>query len=112
MFKGGMPNMQQMMEQMQKMQEAMARVQVDMANKIVAGDAGGGMVRVTVNGKQQILKVEIARDVVNPEEKDMLEDLVLTATNQALEKAGALAQEEIKKVTGGALPNIPGLPGF
>ncbi|MEK6649774.1 MAG: YbaB/EbfC family nucleoid-associated protein [Bacteroidota bacterium] len=112
MFKGGMPNMQQMMKQMQKMQEAMARAQEDLANKSVTGDAGGGMVRVTVTGKQQILKVEISRDVVNPEEKDLLEDLVLTATNQALEKAGALAQEEMKKVTGGALPNIPGLPGF
>lgn len=109
MFKGGMPNMQQMMKQMQKMQEAMARVQEELANKLVTGDAGGGMVRVTVNGKQQIQKVEIAADVVNPAEKDLLEDMVLTATNQALEKAGALAQEEMRKVTGGA---IPGLPGF
>ncbi len=109
MFKGGMPNMQQMVKQMQKMQEAMARVQEELATKLVTGDAGGGMVRVTVNGKQQIQKVEIAADVVNPVEKDLLEDMVLTATNQALEKAGALAQDEMRKVTGGA---IPGLPGF
>ena len=109
MFKGGMPNMQQMMKQMQKMQKAVARVQEELAGKNVTGDAGGGMVRVTVNGKQQVLKIEIAKDVVNPEEKDLLEDMVLAATNQALEKAGALAQEEMRKVTGGA---IPGLPGF
>ena len=109
MFKGGMPNMQQMMKQMQKMQEAMVRVQVDLATKSVTGDAGGGMVKVTVSGKQQILKVEINAEVVNPAEKDLLEDMVLTATNQALEKAAALAQEEMKKVTGGA---VPGLPGF
>jgi hypothetical protein len=109
MFKGGMPNMQQMMKQMQKMQDAMARVQEELANKSVTGDAGGGMVRVTVNGKQQIQKVEIAADVVNPNEKDLLEDMVLAATNQALEKAGALAQEEMRKVTGGAVPGLPGL---
>ena len=112
MLKGGMPNMQQMMKQMQKMQEAMARVQDELAGKSVTGDAGGGMVRVTVNGKQQVQKIEIAAEVVNPSEKDLLEDMVLAATNQALEKAGALAQEEMRKVTGGALPNIPGLPGF
>jgi hypothetical protein len=109
MFKGGMPNMQQMMKQMQKMQEAMARVQEDLANRSVTGDAGGGMVKVTVSGKQQILKVEINAEVVNAAEKDLLEDMVLTATNQALEKAAALAQEEMKKVTGGV---VPGLPGF
>ncbi len=108
MFKGGMPNMQQMMKQMQKMQEAMVRVQEDLANRSVSGDAGGGMVKVTVSGKQQILKIEIDPQVVVPAEKDLLEDLVLTATNQALEKAAALAQEEMKKVTGG----VPGLPGF
>lgn len=109
MFKGGMPNMQQMMKQMQKMQEAMARVQEDLANRSVTGDAGGGMVKVTASGKQQILKIEINPEVVNPADKDLLEDMVLTATNQALEKAAALAQEEMKKATGGV---VPGLPGF
>jgi DNA-binding YbaB/EbfC family protein len=109
MFKGGMPNMQQMMKQMQKMQEGMARVQEELGAKLVTGDAGGGMVRVTVTGKQQIQKVEIAADVVNPNEKDLLEDMVLAATNQALEKAAALAQEEMRKVTGGSIPGLPGL---
>ena len=106
MFKGGMPNMQHMMKQMQKVQEAMAKVQADLENRSVTGEAGGGMVRVVVSGKQKLMKIEIAKDVVNPNEKDMLEDLVLTAVNQALEKSNALAQEEMKKVTGGAIPGV------
>ncbi|OGU70369.1 MAG: nucleoid-associated protein, YbaB/EbfC family [Ignavibacteria bacterium RIFCSPLOWO2_12_FULL_56_21] len=106
MFKGGMPNMQQMMKQMQKMQEAMAKVQADLEQRLVNGDSGGGMVRAVVNGKQKLMKIEISREVVNPQEKEMLEDLVLTAVNQALDKSNALAQEEMKKVTGGAIPGV------
>lgn len=113
MFKGGLPNMQQMMKQIQKMQEELERVQAELETKTVTADAGGGMVKVTANGKQQIVRIEIEREVINPDDKEMLEDLVTAAVNQALEKAAALAQEEMKKVTGG-LPNIPGLkiPGF
>ena len=114
MFKGGMPNMQSMMKQMQKMQEKVAQVQAELEQKFVVGDAGGGMVKVTANGKQQVVKVEIDREVVKPEEKEMLEDLVIAATNKALEQASALAQAEMQKATNGMIPNIPGLtlPGF
>ena len=106
MFRGGQPNMQQMMKQVQKMQEAMAKVQAELEQKSVMGDAGGGMVKATVSGKQKLLKIEISPEVVVPAEKDMLEDLVLTAVNQALEKAEALEQQEMKKVTGGAMPGM------
>jgi hypothetical protein len=110
MLKSGMPNMQGMMKQIQEMQQRIAKVQAELEHKAVTAEAGGGMVKVTANGKQQILKVEIEAGVVKTEEKDILEDLILTATNKALELSNTLAQQEMQKATHGMIPNIPGLP--
>ncbi len=107
----GLPNMTGMMKQVQKMQEKMAQVQEELAGKTVIGESGGGMVKVTANGKQQIVKITIEREVVAPDDVEMLEDLVLAATNKALEESARLAQEEMARATSGMLPPMPGL-GF
>jgi DNA-binding YbaB/EbfC family protein len=105
------PNLQGMMKEIQ---ERIAKAQSNLENLSVTSDAGGGMVRVTANGRQQITKIQIEKEVVNPEDIGMLEDLVVAAVNKALEESSKTAQEEMAKATSGLLPNIPGLtfPGM
>jgi DNA-binding YbaB/EbfC family protein len=110
----GLPNMAGMLKQIQKMQEKMAEVQAGLENKTVVGESGGGMVKVTANGKQHLVKIQIDKEVINPADSEMLEDLLLAAANKALDAASKMAQEEISRATSGMLPNIPGmnLPGL
>jgi DNA-binding YbaB/EbfC family protein len=97
-----------MMKQAQAMQAKMAKMQEDLAEMEMEGSSGGGMVTVTVNGKQEILSLKINPEVVNPDEVDVLEDLVMAAITDARDKASKVMEEEMKKVTGGlGLP--PGL---
>ena len=105
------PNLQGMMKQIQ---ERIAQAQSALENMTVTSDSGGGMVKVTANGRQQITKIEIEKEVVDPEDIDMLEDLVAAAVNKALEESAKMAQAEMAKATSGLLPNIPGLnlPGM
>jgi nucleoid-associated protein EbfC len=108
-MKGGM---QGMMKQVQKMQAEMQRVQGELGNKTVSEEAGGGMIKAVANGNKEIVTVEIDKQVINAEEKEILEDLVVAAVNKALQSAAKMAEEEMAKVTKGMLPpglNIPGL---
>jgi hypothetical protein len=100
-------NIGQIMKQAQKMQEQMARVQEELANKTVEAAAGGGMVTVMANGKQEILAVKISPEVINPQDSAMLEDLVTAAVNEALRSSRELLQQEMTKITGGL--RIPGI---
>lgn len=104
-----MMNMQKMMKQVQKMQAEMARVQEEIAQKTVEASSGGGVVKVVVNGHQQVLELHIDPSAVDPQDVEMLEDLVLAAVNEGLRLAQEMANNEMMKVTGGM--NIPGLPG-
>jgi len=108
MKRGGMPgNMGQMMKQAQKLQAKMNKMQEELADKTVEASSGGGMVNVVANGKQQILSIKIEKDVVDPEDIEMLEDLVLAAVNDALSKSQEMVSNAMGQVTGGM--NIPGL---
>ncbi len=98
------------LKQAQKMQEKMEKVQDGLADLQVEGSAGGGMVTVTANGKQQIVGMKIDKEVVDPQDVEMLEDLIVAAVNQSLEKAQELASQEMGKVAGGMMGNLP--PGF
>jgi len=102
-----MKGMGNMMKQAQKLQAKMMKLQEELAEKTVESAAGGGMVKVVANGKQQILSIEIDREVVDPEDVEMLQDLVLAAVNDALVKAQEMVSGEMSKLTGGM--NIPGM---
>ncbi|AIQ10709.1 MULTISPECIES: YbaB/EbfC family nucleoid-associated protein [Paenibacillus] len=102
-----MNNMNQMMKQVKKMQEQMLKAQEELGNKTVEGSSGGGVVTVQVNGHKKLLSIEIKPEAVDPEDVEMLQDLVLTAVNDALTKAEELASSDMGKFTGGM--KIPGL---
>lgn len=108
MMRGGMGgNMNQMMKQVKKMQEQMLKAQEELASKTVEGTAGGGVVTVVVTGQKNVQSVTIKPEAVDPDDVEMLQDLVLTAVNDALAKAEELANKDMGKFTGGM--NIPGL---
>lgn len=99
------------MKQAQKMQQEMAKIQEELAQKKVEAASGGGMVTVEANGQQEILSIKIDPEVINPDDKEMLEDLILSAINEASRKAKDLMKSELAKVTGGLnLPPGMGMP--
>jgi DNA-binding YbaB/EbfC family protein len=101
---------QKMLKQLQEMQAKMARIQEELGNKTVTGSAGGGMVEVTVTGHQKVTGIVIKPEVVDPSDVEMLQDLVLAAANEALDKAREMAQKDLSVLTGGlSLPGGLGL---
>ena len=108
-------NMAEQFQLIQKVQKEMAQLQEALGDMHVEGSAGGGMISVTANGKQEITAIKIDPEVVTPDDVEMLEDLMIAATNQALEKSREMAQEEMQKIAGGMLGNLPGglkIPGL
>lgn len=101
-------NMQQMMKQARKMQGQLAAAQETIAQSTVDASAGGGMVKVTVSGDMQVTSLKIDPEAIDPEDVEMLEDMVMAAVNEALRGVGELANRQMGAVTGGL--NIPGMP--
>lgn len=105
MFPGGMGNM---MKQIQQMQKRMLEAQEKIAALEVEATAGGGAVKVVVTGRKELKSITLAPEVVDPEDIEMLQDLIMAAVNEAMARVDKAAEEEMKKVAGG-LPRIPGL---
>ena len=109
-FRGGMPgmgNMNQLIKQAQKMQEEMLKAQAEIEEKTIEASAGGGAVTVTINGKKELQAIKISPEAVDPDDVETLEDLILSAVNEAMRQADEVAAGTMGKITGGM--NIPGL---
>jgi len=102
-----MKNMNSMMKQAQKLQTKMLKTQAELATKTIEASSGGGMVKVIANGAQKIESIILEKEVVDPEDVEMLQDLILAAVNDALNKSQEMVSAEMGKLTGGL--NIPGL---
>ncbi len=100
-------NMADMFGKMMDVQKKMAETQEHLANQTVTAEAGGGMVKVTANGQQRIIAISIEKEVIDPEDVELLEDLVIAGVNKALEEAAKVAKDEMARVAGGFLP--PGM---
>jgi len=100
-------NFGNIIKQAQQMQAKMARLQEALAKKTVEASAGGGMVTAVVNGRNELVSLKIEKDVVNPEDVEMLQDLIVAAVNEGIRKSQEMATAEMSKITGGL--NIPGL---
>ncbi len=114
MAKGGFPrgmgggaNMNQMIKQAQKMQEQMMKMQEELESKTFEASSGGGAVTVKINGKKELQEIILTPDVVDPDDIEMLQDLIIAAVNEGMRKADESSENELGKITGGM--NIPGL---
>ena len=102
-------DMMKMLGKVKEVQAKMKEAQDNLAQITSTGESGAGMVKVTANGRKQIVQIDIDPEIIKKEDREMLQDLVVAAVNKALENVEVLAKEEMKKTTEGILPNIPGL---
>lgn len=108
----GIPNMGNLLKQAQQFQSKMAKLQEELGERTLEATSGGGMITVVANGRQEILSVKIDPEVIDPNDREMLQDLIMAAVNDALSKARKMVQEEMGSLTQGLnLPNMPGLFG-
>lgn len=106
-FNPGGANMNNMIKQAKKVQEQIAKMQAELEERVLETSAGGGAITIKINGKQQIQEIKIKPEVLDPEDVEMLEDLILTAVNDAVKQSQDMVSGEMSKITGGL--NIPGL---
>ncbi|WMN06104.1 YbaB/EbfC family nucleoid-associated protein [Marivirga arenosa] len=102
-------DMMKMMGQIKEVQGKVKQAQENLVHITADGEAGAGMVKATVNGKKQVISIEIDESLMNDKDKEMIQDLTVAAVNKAMEEVDGLAKEEMKKATDGVLPNIPGM---
>lgn len=103
-------NMDKMMKQAQKMQADMARIQEELAEKVIEVQAGGGAIKIQITGGQEIRGVTLSPEIVDPEDIEMLQDMMVAAFNEAVRASQDMAKEELSRITGGM--KLPGMPGF
>lgn len=108
--KGGPGNMSNMMKQVQQMQEDMANLQADLETREYEVSAGGGMVTVKINGKREVLSMDINPEIVDPDDIETLSDIITAAVNEAIKKVDSTSEAEMGKITGAL--NMPGMPGL
>lgn len=101
-------NMQEMMKQARKMQEQLAQAQESMEDVTIDASAGGGMVKATVNGDLELVSIQIDPDALDPEDVDLLQDMIVAAVNEAIRGVSEVASKQMSSITGGL--NIPGMP--
>ena len=106
------PNLNQLLKQAQQMQAEMAKAQDELKNETVEASAGGGMVKVTMTGDMQLREIKISPEAIDPEDPDLLQDMVTAAVNEALRSAQELAANRMGGITGGLGGGLPGLPGM
>ena len=100
-------NMEEIMKQAQQFQQRLGQMQEELARKTVSASVGGGMVTVNVNGRHEILSIVIDKEIINPDDPEMLQDLIVAGVNEAMKRAQEMIQSEMSKLTGGV--KIPGL---